>query len=159
LPHIHHSLWVTEVSYNSSPPAPGGLPLGTQAKWLAETFAELWRQGASVVFWYQIVDQPLYPGAAEAGLFFVDGRPKPALAAFGFPLAAWRVGRSAVEVWGRSPAGGRLVVQRLVGSTWKPVRTLRQGAGSTFATQIAAAGPVTLRARVGASTSLVWHAS
>ena len=58
LPHIHHPIWVTEMSYNSNPPAPGGLSLGTQAQWLEETFAELWREGVSVAMWYEIVDQP-----------------------------------------------------------------------------------------------------
>jgi hypothetical protein len=159
LPHIHHPLWVTEVSYNSSPPAPGGLSLGTQANWLEQTFAELWRQGASVVMWYEIVDAPRDPifGATDSGLFFMNGRPKPALTAFSFPLTAWRDGRSGVEVWGRTPASGRLVLQELVGSTWKPVRTLREGAGATFVMAMTASGPISLRALVGEQTSLVWH--
>jgi hypothetical protein len=159
LPHIHHPLWVTEVSYNSSPPLQGGLPLGTQANWLEQTLAELWREGTSVVMWYEIVDAPPDPpyGGTDSGLFFESGRPKPALTAFSFPLTAWRVGRSGVEVWGRAPAGGRLVLQMLVGSTWKPVRSMREGAGATFVTQITATGPVSLRAQVGGQTSLVWH--
>lgn len=158
-PHIHHPLWVTEIGYQSSPPVPGGLSLGTQASWLAETFAELWRQGASVVFWYQIVDQPPDPqsGASDSGLFFMNGQPKPALTAYSFPLYAWRVGRSAVEVWGRTPVGGRLVVQRLVGSTWKPVGTVTDSARATFVMQLSDPGPVSLRARIGGQTSLVWH--
>jgi hypothetical protein len=159
LPRIHHPLWVTEVGYNSSPPAPGGLSLGTQASWLEQTFAELWREGASVVMWYEIVDAPRDPtfGGTDSGLFFMNGRPKPALTAFSFPLTAWRAGRSGVEVWGRTPAGGRLVVQTLVGSTWKAVRTMREGAGATFVTQITAPGPISLRALIGGQASLVWH--
>ena len=90
-------------------------------------------------------------------MFFFDGQPKPALTAFSFPLAAWRAGRSAVDVWGRTPAGGRLVVQQLVGSTWKAVRTLREPAGATFVTQLTDPGAVSLRARTDGQTSLVWH--
>jgi hypothetical protein len=158
LPDVYHPLWVTEIGYNSSPPLAGGLSLGTQANWLEETFAELWRQGVSVVFWYEVVDEPLNPGYSSAsGLFFLDGKPKPALTAFSFPLAAWRVGRSAVEVWGRTPASGRVVVELLVGSTWRRVRTMTEPAGATFVTQFSDPGPVSVRAQIRGQTTSVWH--
>jgi hypothetical protein len=158
LPHIYHPLWVTEMGYNSDPPLAGGLSLATQANWLDETFAELWRQGVSVVFWYELVDEPVNPGySSDSGLFFLDGTPKPALTAFSFPLAAWHVGRSAVDVWGRTPAGGRLVVQRLVGSTWRRVRTLTEPPGTAFVMQFNDPGPVSFRARIGGRTSLAWR--
>jgi len=42
-------LWVTEVSYDSSPPDPDGVPAARHARWVAETLYLSWRQGASAV--------------------------------------------------------------------------------------------------------------
>jgi hypothetical protein len=161
LPRESHPLWITEVDYNSYPPAPGGVPIKEQARWLEETFAELWREGAQAIFWYQVGDQPPIPSygaTAQSGVYYVDGQPKPALTAYRFPLVAWRVRRSGLDVWGRAPASGRLLVERLVGSRWKTIRTLRERRHAIFLIQLSAAGPVDLRAQMAGQTSLVWHA-
>jgi hypothetical protein len=160
LPRKHHELWVTEVGYNTSPPNPGGVPIGEDARWVAQTLELLWRQGVDVVTWNTIVDQPPIPSYAttsQAGVYFLNGRPKPAFRAFRFPLVAWHTGASSVQVWGRAPVAGRLAIERRAGSVWKPVRALNVSAHSTFLTEIKRTGGVTLRARVGHETSLPWR--
>lgn len=160
LPHKQHPLWITEVSYNSYPPAPGGVPIQEHARWLEQSLAELWRQGAQVVFWNQVGDQPPIPSYGttnQSGVYYLNGRPKPALTAYRFPLVAWRSGPGALEVWGRAPGSGRVVIDALVRGIWRPMRSMRERAGGTFATEIAAPGSVDLRARVSGQTSLVWR--
>jgi hypothetical protein len=162
LPRIHHRLWITEVDYNSYPPDPGGVPIKEQARWLEETLAELWREGAQAIFWYQVGDQPPIPSygaTAQSGVYYLDGQPKPALTAFRFPLVAWRAGRSSLDVWGRAPASGRVCVEQLVGSTWKTLRTLRERSHATFLFEVQGAGSISLRAQEDGQTSLVWHVS
>ena len=161
LPREPHPMWITEVSYDSNPPDPNGVPIAEQARWLEQALAELWRAGAQAIFWNQVGDQapiPSYGETAQSGVYYINGRPKPALTAFRFPLVAWRTGRSTLEVWGRVPTSGRLVVDELAGAGWKPVRTLRERAQGTFAIEIPATGSVDLRGVIGGQTSLVWHA-
>jgi hypothetical protein len=161
LPRERHPLWITEVDYNSYPPDPGGVPINEQARWLEETFAELWRQGVQAIFWEQVGDQPPIPSygqTAQSGVYFVDGAPKPALVAFRFPLVAWRVGGSNLDVWGRAPASGRLLVEQRVASKWKTIRTLSERRQATFLIHLSAPGPVDLRAEMAGQKSLVWHA-
>jgi hypothetical protein len=160
LPHIHHRLWVTEVGYNTKPPNPGGVPVVEDARWLEQTLELLWSQGVDAIFWNTIVDQPpnpTYQDSSQAGVYFVDARPKPALQAFQFPLVALRAHGSVVEVWGRAPAGGRLAIERRTGSSWRTVRTLEVTTYSTFLVRIKHKGDVSLRAAVGGQTSLAWR--
>lgn len=152
-------LWVTEVSYDSRPPDPDGVPLATHARWAQETLYLLWKQGAGTVIWLTIRDgepHPDYASSIQAGPFFRDGRAKPAARAFRFPFVAERVSRSRVRVWGRSPVAGRLVVERRSGSRWVRVLSLRAGARSTFLRSVRQRGRATLRARVAGETSLSW---
>ena len=161
LPRASHPVWVTEVSYDSDPPDPQGVPIDEQARWLEQVLAELWRQGVQAIFWNQVGDQPPVPSygaTAQSGVYYLDGRPKPALTAFRFPLVAWRRGKASLEVWGRAPTAGHVVVQERAGGTWRPVKTLSVRARATFVFEIAAAHPVDLRALIGGQTSLVWRA-
>ena len=162
LPREHHPLWVTEVSYNSYPPDPGGVPINEQARWLEQTFSILSRAGAQAIFWEQVGDQPPIPtyGATnQSGVYFLNGRPKPAFTAYRFPLVAWSTSGSGLDVWGRAPTSGTVRVQELVGARWKTLRSLRERIHETFLIAVRDHGPVSLRARVAGQTSLVWHAS
>ena len=161
LPREPHPLWITEVSYDSNPPDPNGVPIAEHARWLEQALAELWREGAQAIFWNQVGDQPPIPNygsTAQSGVYYLDGAPKPALTAFRFPLVAWRLGRAALEVWGRAPASGRLTIEELQGTRWQSVRTFRVRASATFVTRLATSSRVYLRAKVGGATSLVWRA-
>jgi hypothetical protein len=157
LPRIHHPTWVTEVGYNTDPPNPQGVPMQEDAGWVAQTLALLWRQGVSLITWNTIVDEPpvpSYSATSQSGMYFLDGQPKPALAAFQFPFAAWRLTRSSVEVWARPPSAGTLTIQRLDGSVWRTVVARHVNIHSTFLTHLVDSGRVTLRAVVAGQTSV-----
>jgi hypothetical protein len=162
LPRKHHRMWVTEVSYDSSPPDPEGVPVARHARYLEEAFYLLWRQGVDTITWFQIRDQlpqPSYAASNQSGIYFADGRAKPAQRAFRFPLVAERAGRTTLRVWGRAPIAGSVRIERRAGSGWRLVRAVRAARHGTFLVRIAARGRMTLRARVGAETSLAWDAA
>lgn len=78
-------LWVTEISWDSSPPDPDGVPANQHAAWLSDAFSVLERQGVDVATWFRLRDQPPVPsfGATnQSGLYLETGEPKPALYAF-----------------------------------------------------------------------------
>jgi hypothetical protein len=162
LPRIHHPLWVTEVGYNTDPPNPLAVPIAQAGRWLEQTLALLWQQGVSLVTWNTIVDQPPIPNyssTSQSGVYFLDGRPKAApLAAFRFPLVAWRVrGERGAQVWGRAPAAGRLVVHEGVAGAWRAVATTDVALHQVFQLHVAAtAGHVKLRVAIGGQVSLAW---
>jgi len=114
----------------------------------------------ATVIWYQVGDQPpnpTYQEASESGVFFIDGRPKPALTAFRFPVVVWRAAGGSMRVWGRAPVSGRLEIQERRRRAWKTVRVLTVGGGSTFTTAIAPfSGAV--RGVVAGQASLTWPA-
>lgn len=159
LPHKRHRLWVTEVSYDSSPPDPNAVPLARHARWLQETFYLLWRQGVDTIFWFQARDSPALETQAtnQSGTFFRDGAAKPAAQAFRFPLVAERVGRGSIRVWGRAPVAGTVRIERRTGSAWRLVRRVRVRRHGTFLVRIVARSKTDLRARVADETSLVWR--
>jgi len=161
LPHIHHQLWVTETGYNTKPPNPQGVPAREQARWLEQTLELLWRQGVSLVTWNTIVDEPPNPTyftASESGIYYLNGQPKPALAAFRFPVVGWRA-NGEVMVWGRAPATGRMALQRRVGNNWRTVSSLAVHTGDTFVTHFVDTQSLTLRAQVNGVTSPPWALS
>jgi len=158
LPRERHGLWVTEVSYDSSPPDPDGVPLRTHARFLDQTLFELWSQGVGAVFWFQVADQeprPSYAATNQSGVYFQGGRPKPALRAFRFPLAARATG-SILTVWGRAPVAGVVRIERRSAAGWRLLRTLPAAAGATFVARVPRRGTMAVRARAGGLTSLAW---
>jgi hypothetical protein len=159
LPRGGHPLWVTEVAYNSYPPDPGGVPIQRDARWLEQAFEVLWREGAQAIFWEQVGDMPPIPSfsmTSQSGVYYVNGRPKPALTAYRFPLVGWRESAGTVEIWGRSPVAGRVSIQRQAGSGWRSLRTLNGRRHGVFAISIADRAPIRVRAEVSGQTSLVW---
>lgn len=159
LPHIHHAVWITEVGYNTSPPNPGGVPVNEDAHWVEQTLALLWRQDVDTIFWSDLVDQPPVPSYSEtsqAGVFYLDGQPKPSLLAFQFPLVAWRA-HGSVEVWGRAPVAGAVKVERQVGSSWQTLRVLDVAKQATFLTNVTQKSGANFRAVLAGEVSLVWR--
>jgi hypothetical protein len=160
LPRKRHKLWVTEVSYDSSPPDPDGVPVARHARYLEEAFYLLWRQGVDTVTWYLIRDllpSPSFSKSNQSGVFFRDGRPKPAATAFRFPLVARRARRGRIQIWGRSPSGGTVVIQRGSGPRWRTAKALRVRRHGVFTASIRATGAKSFRARIGGERSLVWR--
>jgi hypothetical protein len=164
--------WVTEISWASaerpdrrharivagSPEhAPTvGVSLDTQARWYEQAIYELWRQGVNTVLFFLIRDSDIPNFQATAGLYYLDGTPKPAATAFRFPFVTQRLGTDRVQLWGRSPLSGKLRIERLDGGAWTVIQTLAVRRNGLFVGAIALQGAATLRAQVGGQTSLPW---
>ncbi|MGN6372917.1 MAG: hypothetical protein ACTHM1_07985 [Solirubrobacteraceae bacterium] len=156
----HHQVWVTELSWDSSPPDPHGVPAETQARWLEQSLALLWREGVSTAMWYLIVDAPPVPSYAasyQSGVYLIDGRPKPSATAFRFPFVlVGAVRRSRARFWGRAPVAGTVAIEARTHSHWKPLRSLAPGGGGVFELTLSVHRGEQLRARQAGETSLPW---
>ncbi len=157
-----HAVWVTEVSWDSDPPDPHGVPARKQALWLEQTLWLLWRQGVSTVLWYQILDSPPIPNYAstyQSGTYLLDGRPKPSATAFRFPFVRTGLSGGVVSLWGKSPSPGRPVsIQRLRGSHWQTIATVPSSGSGLFEARLRLSGGPRLRARAGGLHSLALRA-
>ena len=136
-------LWITELSWDSNPPDPGGLSMPILARWTAEALHVAWRAGVSRVFWYSLRDQAPDPSrpfseTLESGLYFrgatlADDRPKRSLQAFRFPFVAYpRAG--GIRFWGRTPSSraGRIEIQLRRGGRWRTAALARAGRDGIF---------------------------
>lgn len=118
-------IWVTEISWDSRPADPDGVPERRHADWLAQALYVLARQGVDTVTWFQVRDSPPGPGrnygvTSQSGVLLRSGRPKFAATAFRFPLVAVRpAGRT--TVWALAPTSGPLVVERRTKRGWTAV--------------------------------------
>jgi len=156
----HKALWVTEVSYDSNPPDPHGVPILTHARWVQQTLYELWRQGASLVSWLLIRDQPPIPnyGATyQSGVYFHDGAPKLSQRAFAFPFVIEPAGHGRTVWWTRAPLAGRLLVQRRATRGWRTVYSIAVRAHQVIERILPSRlGGGSWRAVVGGQSSLTW---
>jgi len=144
--------WVTEVSWDSRPPDPRGVPAVRQAQWLEQSLYLLWRQGVRRVYWYEVVDQPPLPSYAatiQSGLYRLDGTPKPAASAFRLPLVGLR-SHGRLALWGRTPVAAKVTVSQRVRGGWRRVGGGRSRAGVPFTLRLAgaASGGGALRASI-----------
>jgi hypothetical protein len=154
-----HPVWVTEYWWDSNPPNPSGASLAVQARWVEQSLFLFWKAGANTAINFNIRDSDFRPtvrAGYQAGLFFDNGRPKPALTAFHFPFVTERINRAALLAWGKSPEAGKLIIQRQQKARWVPVKKLRVGKGAVFTTKLKLSGKQRLRAVVGSERSLVW---
>jgi hypothetical protein len=127
--------WVTEFSWDSKPPDPGGLPWRIQARWAAEAIYRAWTAGVSAFFWLGLRDPDPFGGwphyqLIESGLYLrgatlAEDKPKRVLRAFRFPFVAFAA-EHGVRVWGRTPTSGSGTVTIMVreGSRWRPIAEL-----------------------------------
>jgi hypothetical protein len=131
----HTPLWITEFSWDSQPPDPGGLPMKIETRWAAEALHTAWRIGIDTFFWFSLRDfdpegQPSYI-SIESGLYFrgptvAQDQPKEVMFAFRFPFVAHPHGKG-LDIWGRTPnsKGGRVVIQVLRGGKWRKAKVVR----------------------------------
>jgi hypothetical protein len=123
-------LWITEFSWDSRPPDPGGLSMEIETRWAAEALHRAWRAGISTFFWFTIRDfeEPGVPShiSIEAGLYFrgptvAQDQPKEVLYAFRFPFVAYHRKKGGLYFWGRTPnsQGGRVVIQIWRNGKWR----------------------------------------
>jgi hypothetical protein len=89
-------------------------------------------------------------------MFLLDGTPKLDVTAFSFPFVAQRRARSRIAVWGKAPAPGQVVVERLQAGGWQTVATLAPNRARIFTGRVRVDGAAILRARSGAQISLPW---
>ena len=159
LPAGPKQLWVTEISWDSSPPDPNGVPILEQAHWLEQALYVLWRQGVDTVLWLQIEDSPPIPNYGstyQAGLYYLNGGAKPATKAYRFPFVTQRVNAREIQAWGRSPGDGKVAIEQLRGARWVLLRRLSVRVDQVFTTTLTVRGGAVLRAQLGAQTSLPW---
>lgn len=155
-----HRLWATEVSYDSRPPDPDGVLITRHARWLQQSLSRLSRQGVDTIFWFRIRDaapEPSFAATNQSGVYFRDGRPKPALQAFRFPFVAERARRGIIPVWGRSPAAGQVTIERRRGGRWQRILSVKAARHGIFQARVPRVGRGIqhLRARIGAERSLL----
>lgn len=157
LPRGRKQVWVTEFSWDSKPPDPHAVPMGTWERWMQEAFYELWSEGVDAIAWYLLVDQPCVPSCADSyqsGVYYVNGSPKPGLSAFRFPFVVRPRSHRKTLVWGISPEAGTVLVQRLSTHGWRTVARFRVGAHGVFTRTLRVGGHPSMRAVVGGETSL-----
>jgi hypothetical protein len=158
-PRNHKRFWVTEISWDSRPPDPYGVPIAQHARWLEESFYSLWRQGVDTVLWLQVVDAPPVPSfdtTYQAGVFFQNGNAKPAATAFHFPFVAHRIGGK-VRYWLVSPETGQITIQTKVSGQWRTSVRRNASAGQVITGETSAIRGNLLRAAAGAQHSLDWR--
>ena len=97
LPRGHKELWATELSWDSNPPDPGGIPEHLQATYMEGAFDELWSEGVNTVIWFDIRDQlpvPNFQATLQSGIFFAgdtfqEDTKKISYTSFSFPFTAY----------------------------------------------------------------------
>jgi hypothetical protein len=157
LPARAKPLWVTEISWDSDPPDPYGVPAKRHAAWLSDALYTLWKQHVRTVLWFRVVDQapiPSYATTNQSGLYLRDGTPKLAQKAFAFPVACERTSGSGFRVWGMAPvASAQADVQVRRDGIWRTVATRRAGTDRVF-TFRGRGSAMLVRAVQGTATSL-----
>lgn len=161
--------WVTEFSWDSAPPDPGGVPMGLLCRWTAEAMFRSWQAGVSKFFWlslrdWQRADGLPYSQTIESGLYFrgptlADDKPKRVLKAFRFPFVAFRKSK-AISIWGRTPdsSRGKVSLWFRRGGGWKRLATVRADRNGIFRanvkTRLGTGNRGEVRARVGTEASI-----
>ena len=148
--------WVTEFSWDSSPPDPKGVPIKLHARWVSEALYRMWAAGVSLCVWFRLDDDPLRTSPYQSGLYFHGSslrteRPKLSLRAFRFPFVALPQG-GRVLVWGRTPGGrpGTVVVEQRSAGGWRRVVSLATDRNGILTGVVTARGGGDFRARVPA---------
>jgi hypothetical protein len=139
----HTPLWITEFSWDSSPPDPGGLPMKIESRWVAEALYRTWLAGVGHFFWYSLRDSAPEPGRGfpetlESGLYFrgatvEQDQPKEFLNAFRFPFVSYPR-NGGLYFWGRTPdsKGGRVTIQLFGNGHWRTASKARAASSGIF---------------------------
>lgn len=129
-------LWIMELSWDTSPPDPGGLPMKIANRWVAESLFRSWRLGIEYFFWYSLRDpepEPELPFSQtlQSGLYFrgptvAQDVPKQILFAYRFPFVAYPREKG-LSFWGRTPnsKGGKVAIQVLKRGHWRKTGVVR----------------------------------
>jgi hypothetical protein len=137
-------VWATEFWWHDA------VPLATQARYVEQALYVLWKQRVEVAIHYFISDSDPYQG-----LFFSDGREKPAFQAFRFPFVTERVSRKRVRAWGRSPKAGKVKIQGKKGGKWRTLERVRVREDEVFTAGLR--GTKQMRAQIRGEASIPWR--
>jgi hypothetical protein len=173
LPRSHKPIWVTELNWESSPPAPRGVPARLQAAWVSRALHRLWIAGVSLASWQFLVDP--YPSLSlatptggtvqisrPAGLYsagpggeFAAARPKPFLRGFSLPFDPLRVDRRHLRIWAllAGPRAGALLQRAMSGGRWRTIAHLHANREGLLNVLFALSGTARLRLRSAGSDS------
>jgi hypothetical protein len=134
-------LWITEFSWDTNPPDPGGLKMKIASRWIPESMYRAWQAGVTGYFWYSLYDDPpnpSYKASIQSGLYFAgptvaENTPKEILYAFRFPVVAYPV-KNGLSYWGRTFGGrtGKVVIQAFAKGKWSKVATAKAKPGGLF---------------------------
>ena len=166
-PRKRKPIWATEMSWDSSPPDPGGIEWVTQARYAAGAMYVLWRQGIRTLLWWNLHDDPRgsgYQNSLQSGVYMrgetmLQDSPKPLLTAFRFPFVAYGTksrsrGRRLAKIWGMAPSAGQVQIQRQYGSSWRTVLTVRAARNRIFQARLPAGRGARLRATQAGEISI-----
>ena len=130
LPRTKKQIWATELSWESKPPDPEGIPDHLRATYMDGAFNELWSEGVNTVVWFNMRDQlprPDFAVHAPVGHLLRSRRqhsrttrPSSPTRPTSFPFTAY-LKKGKAQIWGLAPAPGPVTIQALRGSTWTPV--------------------------------------
>ena len=130
-------IWLSEYGYQSNPPDRLlGISLALQARYLAEGEYVAYRTPrVDLLIHFLYRDEPEL-ARFQSGLVTLGDKPKPALAAFEAPLAETSRAGARVSLWGRLGAPGAASstarIERRVGAVWRPLGSIRPGAGGVI---------------------------
>lgn len=157
-------LWITEYAWESTPD-PGGATLAEQAAYLEGSLYLLYQQGAKVVTWWQMRDDPgttsTWASTYQSGIFLrgaspAQDEPKPSYTAFRFPFTAYRT-NGVARLWGKTPGDRSVTIQAQQGGSWVTAARLKAGSNRIFTGRLRVGPNTPLRAVAGPDTSLVWR--
>jgi hypothetical protein len=147
--------WASEIWLQSDPP--GGfasVPLRKHAHWIQRSLYVLWKQDASTVIYYQLVDGASSQGAdPAAGLYFADGRKKPAYTAYRFPFVV-EAQKGTDRAWTIPPVSGTLEIEIRKGDRWRREKSLQVEQGMPEATSLRIGKRDQARAVIAGESSL-----
>jgi Cellulase (glycosyl hydrolase family 5) len=117
---LHHvvssqplKFWVTEFSWDTSPPRRHAAPMALAARWTAESLYQMFRSGVSLVTWFGLQDRggtsPYQSGLYHHSKSLTSARAKPVRTAFRFPFVAY-LGKGSVSIWGRNATSSKRLV-------------------------------------------------
>jgi hypothetical protein len=152
LPHIR--FWVTEFSWDSNPPDKCSPSMSLLQRWIPEALYRMWQNGADLVVWLQIQDDPMTTSFYQSGFFFTSAslaaaKPKPTIEGFRFPFVAYPRGKK-VYVWAHTPLGvkRRITIEQKTGKRWVTVARVATGSTGLLSTTIKAKPTGLFRARL-----------
>jgi len=162
-PRRKKQLWATELSWDSRPPDPNGIPERLQAIYMEGAFSELWNEGVSAVIWFNMRDQypyPDYQSTLQSGIYFrgdtiAEDTKKMSFTSYSFPFTAY-IKKGKTQLWGLAPAAGDVTIQVQSGSTWTTVAHVKARSDRLFLGTARVKAGRNVRAIQGGATSLPW---